>query len=124
MLSNEENDESILTKSMIKRVLRIAAGVMLLASDPRFIEPVLLNRDKNVSPDNRYKAIERAKRNGVHGYNIGNHIELSPHFRRPHFAIRWTEKGRSVPRLVPVAGSVVNRSKLLEIPSGYEGKEE
>lgn len=48
-------------------------------------------------------------------------IEVSPHCRRPHFAIRWTEKGHSVPKLVPVNGCLVNRSKLLPVPTGYLG---
>lgn len=51
-------------------------------------------------------------------------IEVSPHCRRPHFGIRWTEKGHSVPRLVPINGCLVNRSKLFPIPTGYLGSEE
>ena len=47
---------------------------------------------------------------------------VSPHMRVPHFAIRWTGKGRTKPKLVPVKGSLVNREKILPIPTGYLDK--
>lgn len=105
--------------------LRIAIGVMLLASDPRYCEPVLLNRDKGklLNETEREVAIERARRNGNYGFDIGKGIEVSPHFRRPHFAIRWTGKGSSVPRLVPVKGAVINESLVTTVPTGYEDEQ-
>lgn len=102
--------------------LRIAIGVMLLAADPRYCEPVLLNRDKGkvLNEAERSVAIERAKRNGNYGFDIGKSIEVSPHFRRPHFAIRWTGKGAAVPRLVPVKGALINETLVTTVPTGYE----
>lgn len=103
--------------------LRIAVGVMLLACDERYCEPILLNRDKNrkLTGGDLQRAINRARRNGQFGFNIGEHIEVSPHYRRPHFAIRWTGEGRKVPKIVPVKGSMINKDMLKEIPTGYEG---
>ena len=46
-------------------------------------------------------------------------MECAPHFRRPHFAIRWTGKGGAVPRMVPVKGSVVKRQLATDVPTGY-----
>lgn len=103
--------------------LRIAIGIMLLACDDRYCEPILLNRDKNrkLTGGDLERAIDRARRNGQYGFNIGEHVEVSPHYRRPHFAIRWTGEGRKVPRIVPVKGAMINKDVLKEIPTGYEG---
>ena len=108
-------------------LLSLAVGIILIGSDPRFAEPILLQRDVGktfATPEDKQRAIDRAIRNGRNGMTIGKDIEVSPHCRRPHFGIRWTEKGHSVPRLVPVNGCLVNRSKLFPIPTGYLGTEE
>lgn len=110
-----------------KRIFSLAIGVALLARDARFAEPILLQRDVGktfATPEDKQRAIDRAIRNGRNGMTIGKDIEVSPHCRRPHFGIRWTEKGHSVPRLVPINGCLVNRSKLFPIPTGYLGEEE
>lgn len=99
---------------------KLVLGVMLLAADPSFIEPVLLKRDAGKKGDKK-KMAERARKNGVFGFSIGANMEVSPHFRRPHFAIRWTGKGGSVPMIVPVKGSVIHKSQL-EVPTGFEEK--
>ncbi len=103
------------------KLVSIAIGVAMLAQDERFAEPILLKRDqgKQLDAEGLQRAIERAKRNGRNGMTIGRTLELSPHFRSPHFGIRWTGKGRTVPKLVPVKGCVVSRNKLYPIPTGY-----
>ena len=108
-----------------RTALRVAIGVMLLAADPRFCQPILLNRDKGklLSTTQLDEAIKRATKRGQFGFDIGKDIELSPHFRRPHFAIRWTEKGRTTPRLVPVKGCVINEKLMTEVPTGYDETE-
>ena len=105
-------------------LLRLCAGIIMLAKDPDFAERILLNRDRDRierldTPEKRDAAVERAIRNGRNGWTIGEHLEVSPHTRRPHFAIRWTGKGSVTPKLVPVKGCVVKRSKLYPIPTGY-----
>jgi hypothetical protein len=68
----------------------------------------LSNRDKfEHSGDDRY--IEKAHRRGKIGWNVGRHIEVAPHYRRPHMALVWTGQGRTVPKIVPRRGSVVHR---------------
>jgi hypothetical protein len=104
-------------------IISLCVGVAMLAKDERFAEPILLKRDqaRTLTPEQRQAAIERAIRNGRNGIAIGKDIEVSPHVRRPHFGIRWTGKGREVPKLVPIAGSLVSRSRLYPLPTGYLG---
>jgi hypothetical protein len=97
---------------------KLTLGIMLLAADPEFVQPILLKRDQGKSGD-RKKMIERAKRNGVFGFDIGANMDVSPHFRRPHFAIRWTGKGAQTPKLVPVKGTVIHRDAMA-VPTGFE----
>jgi hypothetical protein len=106
----------------MKAIVRLCIGVMLLASDPEFIHPLLLSKDRGKKDDDG-KLHEKAKKRGVFGYEIGREFQVSPHVRRPHFAIRWTGKNGKIPKLVPVKGCVVSRKKLTEIPTGYEGAE-
>jgi hypothetical protein len=106
-------------KDISHLVCRIALGVMMLAADPDYIKPVLLKADEGkTSP--LEERIARAKRRGVFGFSIGEDAERSPHFRRPHFAIRWTGKGAEIPKLVPVKGAIVGKEKMTTVPTGYE----
>jgi len=106
-------------QSQTNTLCKIALGVMMLASDPDYIKPVVLKSDegKSTTLDDR---IARAKRRGVFGFSIGEDVERSPHFRRPHFAIRWTGKGASVPRLVPVKGAIIGKETMVTVPTGFE----
>lgn len=99
---------------------KIAISCHLLANDPSIIQPDVLaaDRDKfDATGDPKY--IEKAKRRGIIGWRIGEAYEACPHYRRPHFALRHTGKGRTVPRIVAVKGSVVHRSKIEKVPTGY-----
>lgn len=100
-------------------IARVAIGVLLLASDPDYIKPVLLKADEGKTTPIEER-ISRAKNRGVYGFTIGEDIERCPHFRRPHFAIRWTGKGGSVPKLVAVKGAVINKSLMTTVPTGWE----
>jgi hypothetical protein len=107
---------------MYQLAARLAVGVLILAQDDRFVEPILLAKDRarDLTPEQRELAIERAyKRTRMRGYSIGRDWIASPHVRRPHLALRWTGKGRTTPKLVPVKGCMVRRSDLLEVPTGY-----
>jgi len=106
------------------KLVSLAVGVALIAQDPRFAEPILLKRDQGKDLDEvaLKRAIERAKRRGRNGVAIGKGLEVSPHMRRPHFAIRWTGKGAAVPKLVPVKGSMVSRDKMFPVPTGHLDK--
>lgn len=100
---------------------KIAMGVMLLAADPEeFLKPVILKADENRPHVPMASLVDKAKRRGVFGFTVGEDIERCPHFRRPHFAIRWTGKGSTVPKLVPVRGAIIGKEKLVTVPTGYE----
>jgi hypothetical protein len=118
---NENDSDGILAMPDKRRLLSLAIGVAVLAKDERYAEPILLNRDSKrlLTPEQMKQAIERAKRNGRNGMSIGKDIEVSPHVRRPHMAIRWTGIGATTPRLVPVSGCLVRRSELFPVPTGY-----
>lgn len=115
----EKENETPFEEKQRRLISRIGLGVMLLAADPEFIKPVLLKRDQGRNIDLE-KLKKRAHQRGLIGYEIGADMEVSPHFRRPHFAIRWTGKGSEVPKLVPVKGAIIHKSKMQEIPTGYE----
>lgn len=106
-------------RNLRQMLASIALGVMMLAADPDFIKPVLLKADEGKTTPLEER-IARAKKRGVYGFTIGEDIETCPHFRRPHFAVRWTGKGATIPKLVPVKGSVVNKKLMTTVPTGYE----
>jgi hypothetical protein len=114
------SDESLDEVNCRYQLARIALGVMMLAADPDYIKPVLLKADEEKTTPIEER-IARAKNRGVYGFTIGEEIERCPHFRRPHFAIRWTGKGAEIPKIVPVKGAVVGDKKLLtNVPTGFE----
>lgn len=104
--------------------VRNIVTVCLLADDPSIITPDVLSKDRDRydrETDEAWKqrAVDRARRRGIVGWNIGADYEVCPHYRRPHFGLRHTGKGRTVPRIVPIKGAVVHRSRLTEVPTGY-----
>jgi hypothetical protein len=103
--------------------LRLAVAVCLLAQDPALVLPDVLNRDKakldGASAEDLAKFTDRARSNGKYGWNIGENYEAMPHYRRPHLALRHTGPGGKVPRIVPVKGSIVHRSKMTQVPTGH-----
>lgn len=103
---------------------RISLTVLLLADDPSVITPDVLSKDRNrykteVDETWKKRAVARAHRRGAVGWNIGAEYEVCPHYRRPHFGIRYTGKGKAIPKIVPIRGAVVHRSKLAKVPTGY-----
>lgn len=104
--------------------LKAALTLHILADDPSIITPDVLSKDReryDSETDEAWKqrAVERARRRGIVGWNLGADYEVCPHYRRPHLGLRYTGKGKSVPRIVPIKGSVVHRSRLTEVPTGY-----
>jgi len=65
------------------------------------------------------KYVAKAHRRGKVGWNVGRHVEVIPHYRRPHLMLAWTGPGRSVPKIVPRRGSVVHRSIVEKVPTGF-----
>ena len=111
-------------KLKVENCIRAALTICLLADDPSIIAPDVLSADRDryeSETDEAWKerAVARARRRGVVGWNIGADYEVCPHYRRPHFGIRHTGKGGTVPRIVPIKGAVVHRSRLTEVPTGW-----
>lgn len=110
----DTNESNAMTEAV-----RIVCGLCLLADDPAVIEPEPLAADQQ-----RYdetgdpKLIERAVRRGKRGWVVGRNLTVSPHYRRPHVALRWTGPGGKVPKIVPIKGAVVHRNRLTEVPMG------
>lgn len=103
---------------------KIALTVILLANDPSVIEPDVLGKDRlryesETDEEWKVRAVERARRRGTVGWTVGRKYESCPHIRRPHFGLRYTGKGGTVPRIVPIKGSIVHRKKVTDVPTGY-----
>lgn len=116
--SASEFSEIPLSVTSANAVRSIALGVLLLANDPEYIRPIVLKQDHG--KPNLGECVARARRRGVFGFTVGESVERCPHFRKPHFAIRWTGKGASVPKLVPVKGAVIRKQLMTTVPTGYE----
>ena len=98
--------------------VRLACTICLLGNDPDLIEPDVLNKDQG--KELTQAIIDRAKRRGKFGFNIGKGIEVIPHVRRPHPALVWTGQGRKVPKIVLRKGCVVHRETVMRIPTGFQ----
>lgn len=108
-------------RELLEKALRIICCIMMIHDNEELVERIVLNRDKEKYENTKDEAlVERAIRNGENGWNVGKHVEVAPHYRRPHFGIRWTGIGRTIPKLVPIKGAVIHKKMIVEVPSGYE----
>lgn len=107
-------------ETLIDDCVRLCCSLCLLENDRSVIEPDVLSKDRDkfeATGDDRY--VDKAHRRGKVGWNVGRHIEVAPHYRRPHMALVWTGRGRAVPRVVSRRGSVVHRELVEKVPSGF-----
>ena len=108
--------------SLVMDCVRLCCSLCLLENDPSIISPDVLADDRgkyDASGDQKY--VDKARRRGKVGWDVGKHIEVIPHYRRPHMALVWTGRGRAVPKIVPRRGSVVHREAVEKLPSGFGG---
>lgn len=123
-----------LDAEQVRQCFKLAVGVSLLDTDPELVVPDVLSSDRtkllnNTDPQLLVKLIDKAKRRGKFGWAIGKCTlptlgnELPPHYRRPHFSVRWTGKGHSIPKLCLIKGSIIHRNSVLKVPTGYLDKE-
>jgi hypothetical protein len=107
---------------IINDCVRLCCSLCLLENDPSIISPDVLNDDREkFERTNDGKYIEKAHCRGKVGWDVGRHIEIIPHFRRPHMTLVWTGRDRAVPKIVPRKGSIVHREVVEKLPSGFEG---
>jgi len=108
--------------SIIMDCIRLCCSLCLLENDPSIISPDVLADDRakfETSGDQKF--VDKARRRGKIGWDVGKHIEVIPHFRRPHMTLVWTGSGRTVPKIVPRRGSIVHREAVEKLPSGFGG---
>jgi hypothetical protein len=108
--------------SFVMDCIRLCCSLCLLENDPSIISPDVLADDRakfEASGDQRF--VDKAHRRGKVGWDVGKHIEVIPHFRRPHMTLVWTGHGRAVPRIVPRRGSIVHREAVEKLPSRFGG---
>jgi hypothetical protein len=93
----------------------------LMQTDPDILEPDCLNVDlSKITKENINHYQQKAIRRGKYGFHLGRHMEVIPHFRRPHPALMWTGHGRTIPRIVFRKGSLVHREVIEKMPTGRE----
>ena len=112
----------VVPESLMMDCIRLCCSLCLLENDPEIISPDVLADDRakfEASGDKKF--VEKAHRRGKVGWDVGKHIEVIPHFRRPHMTLVWTGSGRAVPKIVPRRGSVVHREIVERVPSGFGG---
>lgn len=109
-------------ENLIIDCVRLCCSLSLLENDASVIEPDVLAKDRDrFEQTGDQKFVDKAHRRGKVGWNVGRHIEISPHYRRPHMALVWTGRGRTLPKIVPRKGSVVHRELVEKVPSGFQG---
>ena len=101
--------------------VRLCCSLCLLENDPEVISPDVLADDRSkFDQSHDQKFVDKAHRRGKVGWDVGRHVEVMPHYRRPHMTLVWTGHGRAVPRIVPRKGSVVHREVVEKVPMGWE----
>ena len=107
-------------EDLITDCVRLCCSLCLLENDPSIISPDVLSKDRDkFDQTGDAKYVEKAHRRGKLGWDVGRHVEVIPHYRRPHLMLAWTGAGRAVPKIVPRRGTIVHRSKVEAVPSGF-----
>ena len=114
-----------ITEEMYCDLVRLVCTLLLLDQESDLFDRVVLNADApKFESTNDPKYVSRAEQRGVHGWNIGRGIEMSPHIRLPHVGLRWCGPGGTIPRIVPIRGSIVHRDVVERLPTGLQAEEE
>lgn len=112
-------EKAIMQHPEFTPMLRVAIAIIMLDNDPAIIDREVLSKDRLKWEQTRDpKYIEKAAKRGINGWRVGEKVEVMPHFRRPHFAIRWTGPGGKIPKLRPISGSIVHRDLVTKVPTG------
>jgi len=142
---NIDNIKNDLKKAseITNKFTQLIFGVLAIGDNPDIVKPLVLRADvKKYKLTGDEKYIEKARRRGVIGFDIGEDIptkaqlkkmieenELAleqgrkaPHIRCAHLHLYHTGKGRTIPKIMLIDSLVVNRELLSKIPQGfYEG---
>jgi hypothetical protein len=106
---------------VLHAVARIVCTVCLMADDPEIMEPVVLRDDAaRFEKTGEQALVDKARRRGHWGWNVGKGIEVSPHVRAASpAALYWTGEGRKIPKIRFRRGSIVHRKKFAQVPTGF-----
>lgn len=111
-------------KETSKKCIRLAVALCMLRHNPDIIKPQVLTKDQEkwqAGDEEVRKALEeRARRKGLNAFFVGGDIESVPHMRRPHPALVWYGKGKTECKIIFRKGCLVNRNKMVEVPTGYD----
>ena len=89
------------------------------------ISPDVLADDRakfEASGDQRF--VEKAHRRGKIGWDVGKHIEVIPHYRRPHMALVWTGSGGRCHGSYPGGAASCIGKSLIVCRAGLEENED
>jgi hypothetical protein len=117
-------------------LIKLILTICMLGNDHSIIQPDVLSKDREAwEATGDWKYVERARRRGKNGWEIGRNIEeriaqeieqetkkhgsVSPHWRNGGPALYWTGKGGKIPEIHWRNGCVVNREKLITMPTGH-----
>lgn len=126
-------------QELLRTALDLCIGVLAIGNNPDLVRRIVLKRDEKKYaefPDSKYE--DRAIRNGVNGFSIGEDVptvkelqsmvregnKIAPHLRMAHLARYWTGKGRTVPKIILVKTIFVNAAEVCKLPQGYYSKGE
>lgn len=109
---------------LMTECVRLYCTLCLIDSGSELLDKVVLNADREAyNKTNDEIFVQRAKDKGIVGWDVGRTLTeraaASPHFRNPHYAIRHTGPGRTIPKLRPIKGSFVGLNKIGPVPTGY-----
>lgn len=151
-LSNKDSLDEALETGQIRGgsfdsyldLAKLVYGILAIGEDPGIVRRCVLSSDKRKYEETQdIKYVEKAKRRGVFGFEVGKDIptkaerkklleendvaardgRMIPHVRIAHYALYWTDKGRKVPKIILRKSCVVNKDLLEKMPQGYYGKE-
>lgn len=110
---------------VVRDVARLVCTLCLMAEDKELVEPIVLKADEDkFDRTGDLTLVEKAKRRGNYGFNVGRDIEVTPHVRAASpAALYWVGKGRKIPKIRFRRGTVVHRKRLASVPTGYLDEE-
>jgi hypothetical protein len=118
---------TVIPKDVVTNTIKLCCCVALIEHDSELLEPDILSVDKpkweEADVQKRLQLMARAHRRGKNGWNLGESVECIPHYRRPHPALVRYGKGRTMARIVMRRGSIVHKTKVKEIPTGFEAND-
>jgi len=114
-------------KDIQVKVIKLCCLLGMISDDPELVTPDVLasDRDKYLKGDDkqREKLRQKAKRRGKYCFDVGKHVEYAPGYRRAHFALFWTGKGRRIPKVQLRKHAIVRRERITKLPTGHQDEE-